>query len=73
MPTLEQQLADAIKAQNDLTQAVSLYKSQIDRAVADQKAAYDGWQRGIKSSMPVTPNLLLDTKRFTQTLWWRGQ
>lgn len=32
MPTLEQQLADAIKAQNDLTQAVALYKSQLDAA-----------------------------------------
>lgn len=48
MPTLEQQLADAIKAQNDLTQAVALYKSQIDSAVASQKQAYDAWKAGAR-------------------------
>ncbi len=34
MPTLEQQLADAIDSQNRLTQAVASYKSQIDSALA---------------------------------------
>lgn len=41
MPTLEEQLTAAIKAQNDLTQAVALYKSQLDSTVAAQKAEYD--------------------------------
>lgn len=66
MATLEQQLADAIAAQNALTQAVANYKQQLDQSVASQKAAYDAWKSGIKSSMPVTPNLLVDTKRFTK-------
>ena len=38
MPTLEQQLADAIASQNALTQAVASYKSQLDSAVAAMKA-----------------------------------
>ena len=38
MASLEDQLAAAIKAQNDLTQAVAGYKSQLDSAVAAMKA-----------------------------------
>lgn len=41
--SLEQQLSDAIAAQNALTQAVAAKKGEIDAAVTAQKAAYDAW------------------------------
>lgn len=56
MATLEQQLADAIKAQNDLTQAVALYKSQLDLAVAAQISALNTWRDGARAefALPYT-------------------
>lgn len=63
MPTLEQQLADAIDAQNRLTQAVALYKSQIDSAVVAQKQAYDVWRDGVRKEFPAVN--LLSNSRFT--------
>lgn len=41
--SLEQQLSDAIAAQNALTQAVAAKKGEIDAAVISQKQAYDNW------------------------------
>lgn len=38
MASLEDQLAAAIKAQNDLTQAVTNYKAQIDASISTMKA-----------------------------------
>lgn len=58
MPTLEQDLASAIAAQNLLTQVVANYKAQLDQSVAAQKTAYDAWIDNVKSQIPMPPNLI---------------
>lgn len=45
---LEQQLADAIAAQNALTQAVAAKQAQIDGATAAQQAAFLAWMDNAK-------------------------
>lgn len=66
MATLEEQLAAAIKAQNDLTQVVAQFVGSMNQTVAAQKAEYDKWRAGVRAEFPVSPNMLFDTKRFTR-------
>lgn len=47
--SLEQQLSDAIAAQNALTQAVAGKKAEIDAATAAQQAAFTAWMNSARS------------------------
>lgn len=60
--SLEQQLSDAIAAQNALTQVVAGKKAEIDAAVAAQKAEFDAWRAQAFSQSHR--NLLPDSGRF---------
>ncbi len=46
---LEQQLTDAIAAQNALTQAVANWKGQVEAATAAQQAAFTAWMNNAKN------------------------
>ena len=48
--SLEQQLSDAIAAQNALTQAVAAKKGEIDAATAAQSAAFTAWMNNAKNN-----------------------
>jgi hypothetical protein len=60
--SLEQQLSDAIAAQNALTQAVATKKGEIDAATVAQQAAFDAWKGQFVSR--AQQNLLRDSGRF---------
>ena len=55
--SLEQQLSEAIAAQNALTQAVAGWKERIDAAVAAQQAAFDAWRNQVFRQVAVTTEL----------------
>lgn len=51
--SLEQQLSDAIAAQNNLTQAVAAKKGEIDAATAAQLAAFETWKASILNTSQI--------------------
>ena len=55
--SLEQQLTDAIAAQNALTQAVAGWKGQVEAATAAQQAAFDAWRNQVFRQVAVTTEL----------------
>ncbi len=55
--SLEQQLTDAIAAQNALTQAVANWKERIDASVAAQQAAFAAWRNQVFRQVAVTTEL----------------
>jgi hypothetical protein len=60
--SLEQQLSDAIAAQNALTQAVAAKKGEIDAATAAQLAAFNAWKSGVleTSKLSFDPTVVRD-------------
>lgn len=64
--SLEQQLSDAIAAQNALTQAVAAKKGEIDAATAAQIAAMNAWKDGARGEYPAN-NLLSNSRFLTDT------
>jgi hypothetical protein len=61
--SLEQQLSDAISAQNALTQAVAGKMGQIDQAVQQKKDELEAWRVASVGKLP-TINLMRDSGRF---------
>ena len=55
--SLEQQLTDAIAAQNALTQAVANWKGQVEASVAAQQAAFAAWRNQVFRQVAVTTEL----------------
>ncbi len=55
--SLEQQLTDAIAAQNALTQAVAGWKERMDASVAAQQAAFAAWRNQVFMQVAVTTEL----------------
>ncbi len=55
--SLEQQLSEAIAAQNALTQAVANWKERIDASVAAQQAAFAAWRNQVFRQVAVTTDL----------------
>ena len=51
--SLEQQLSDAIAAQNALTQVVAGKQAAIDAATAAQQASFEGWKNGAITTVAV--------------------
>lgn len=60
--SLEQQLSDAIAAQNNLTQAVAGKKAEIDAATAAQLAAFNAWKASVleTSKLGFDPTVVRD-------------
>ncbi len=55
--SLEQQLSEAIAAQNALTQAVAGWKERMDASVAAQQAAFAAWRNQVFRQVAVTTDL----------------
>lgn len=64
--SLEQQLSDAIQAQNALTHAVASKMGEIDAATAAQTAALNAWRDSARSEYPAV-NLLSNSRFLTDT------
>ncbi len=73
---LEQQLTDAIAAQNALTQAVANWKERMDASVAAQQAAFAAWRAQLTAaSIGAEPRYQFDIKimgspDWLYPVWW---
>lgn len=64
--SLEQQLSDAISAQNALTQAVANKKADIDASVAAAQTAFEAWKTGATSTVAVDVLRLFQAAGYTE-------
>ncbi len=68
--SLEQQLTDAIAAQNALTQAVANWKERMDASVAAQQAAFEAWRKTLVETINgVDVSSVGNLKMFTRACY----